>query len=252
MAVLERLQKIIARAGVASRRHAEQLIRAGHVTVNGAVITEMGSKADPEHDSIKVAGKLLRFPEAQVYLLLNKPARCVSTMSDPEGRRTLRDFVHGAGERVYPVGRLDYHAEGLLLLTNDGELANTMLRARNLRQTYWIKLKGALGRDEHGRIEQRSGARFRVVRPGPNPWYEVVLRGARRDVLRPELAHMGHPVEKMKRVGLAGLELGSLEPGEYRHLAPQELSALRRALLAAPDLSPGKVQRKRKLGRRTG
>jgi len=142
--MLERLQKIIARAGLASRRHAEELIASGCVTVNGRVISELGTKADESRDHIKVSGKLLRPAGQRVYLLLHKPPAVVSTMSDPEGRISLRDLLHGVSERVFPVGRLEYHASGLVLLTSDGELANRILRSHNLPQTYELKLKSLL------------------------------------------------------------------------------------------------------------
>src|ERR1700691_1594842 len=146
----ERIQKIIARAGLASRRHAEEMIRSGLVTVNGQLVTELGSKADIGRDHIKGSGRLLLPGEASahVYLILNKPVEVVATMSDPEGRKSLRDFLYGIPERVFPVGRLEYHSSGLVFLTNDGELANQMLKAHNLPQTYQLKLKILLIFDE--------------------------------------------------------------------------------------------------------
>src|SRR5215470_18127147 len=139
----ERLQKIIAAAGIASRRHAEQLIQAGQVSVNGKVVTELGTKADPQHDHIRVSGKLLKPSEAHVYLLVNKPKGYVTTVSDPEGRPTIMDLVKHVGERIYPVGRLDYASEGLLLLTNDGALANHLTRAAShVPKTYLVKVSG--------------------------------------------------------------------------------------------------------------
>src|SRR5215472_5140012 len=129
----ERMQKIIARAGIASRRHAEELIASGLVTVNGQTVTELGSKADESRDHIKVNGKLLRPETSRVYILLHKPPEVVSTMSDPEGRKSLADLLHGVPERVFPVGRLEYHASGLVFLTNDGELANKMLQSHHLQ-----------------------------------------------------------------------------------------------------------------------
>jgi 23S rRNA pseudouridine2605 synthase len=129
----ERLQKIIARAGVASRRHAEELISSGQVAVNGQTVTELGAKADAERDHIRVAGKLLHASETKVYIALNKPDGVVSTLQDPEGRRTIAGFLHGLQGRIFPVGRLEYHASGLMLLTNDGELANRTMRAHELR-----------------------------------------------------------------------------------------------------------------------
>ncbi len=144
----ERLQKIIARAGIASRRRAEEMMASGLVTVNGRVVTELGTKADESRDHIKVAGKLLRHDAERVYLLLHKPPEVVSTLSDPEGRRSLRDLLHGIPERVFPVGRLEYHSSGLVFLTNDGDLANRILKARNVPQVYQLKLKTLLTFEE--------------------------------------------------------------------------------------------------------
>jgi 23S rRNA pseudouridine2605 synthase len=226
----ERLQKLIARAGIASRRRAEQLIEAGEVTVNGRVVTELGSKADAERDTVKVSGRLLRFPEEKTYIVLNKPAGCVATMSDPEGRPTLRNYLHGVRGRVFPVGRLDFHSEGLLLLTNDGELANAVLRGGHLQQTYWVKVKAPLAPKELAELAAKTGLRVRLVKGGANPWYEAKLTEARRDTLRNALFRMGHPVAKLRRVGLANLELGKLGPGEYRALGAGELAGLKAEL----------------------
>src|SRR5689334_16371129 len=145
----ERLQKILSQAGVSSRRQAEKLIVEGRVTVNGAAVTELGSKADLERDHIKVDGKLIHAPKRLVYIALHKPNNTMTTMSDPEGRTTVMELLHGVKERVYPVGRLDYHSEGLLLLTNDGELANAMMSAAtHLAKTYLVKVNGALTTDQ--------------------------------------------------------------------------------------------------------
>jgi 23S rRNA pseudouridine2605 synthase len=228
--MLERLQKIIARAGVASRRHAEELIRSGLVTVNGRIITELGTKADESRDHIKVSGKLLRLESERVYLILHKPPEVVSTMSDPEGRRTVRDLLHGVPERVFPVGRLEYHASGLLFLTNDGELANRILRSHGLPQTYLIKLKSLLTFAEIESLERSTGVRLTRVRGKESPWYEVMLSESRRDVLRNKLFQTGHPVEKMQRTRIANLALDSLAPGQYRALSPAEVSNLARAV----------------------
>src|ERR1700746_1148561 len=151
---LERLQKIIATAGVASRRKAEQLITSGHVQVNGSTITELGSKADPATDHIRVNGKLLqREQERHVYLLLNKPKGYVTTVNDPEKRPTVMDLVRGVKGRVYPVGRLDYASEGLLLLTNDGELANLLMKAAShVPKTYVVKVAGTPGAEGRAKI----------------------------------------------------------------------------------------------------
>ncbi len=239
--MLERLQKIIARAGIASRRHAEQLILSGQVRVNGAVVTELGSKADPERDRIEAAGKLVRSAAARSYLLLNKPPQVVSTMADPEGRKSLRNYLGGVPGRVFPVGRLDYAASGLLLLTSDGELANRVLKAAaRLPQTYWIKVKARLGEVELKRLAQKVSAKVHPLRAphaagrhAANPWYEVTLAEARRDLLRRTLLVMGHPVEKMKRMKLANLDLGGLPEGRYRHLDPEEVAGLERAVQRA-------------------
>jgi len=226
----ERLQKIIARAGIASRRRAEEMMASGLVTVNGRIVTELGTKADESRDHIKVAGKLLRHDAERVYLLLNKPPEVVSTLSDPEGRRSLRDLLQGISERVFPVGRLEYHSSGLVFLTNDGDLANRILKARNLPQVYQLKLKSLLTFEEIETLSRTTGARISRVRGKDAPWYIVTLSDARRDALRNRLFQTGHPVEKLKRVSLGNLDLGSLQPGAHRALSPGEVAALKQAL----------------------
>ena len=239
--MLERLQKIIARAGIASRRHAEQLILSGQVKVNGRVVTQLGTKADPERDRIEAAGKLVRFPATKTYLVLHKPPQVVSTMADPEGRKTLQNFLRGVPGRVFPVGRLEYAASGLVLLTSDGDLANRILKAAGrLPQTYWVKVKGRLSEDERSRVERQVHARLRPLKSAralasraANPWYEVTLGEARRDLLRRSLLALGHPVEKIKRLILANLELAGLPEGRYRFLEPEEVAKLERLLARA-------------------
>ncbi|HKV05630.1 MAG TPA: S4 domain-containing protein [Candidatus Acidoferrales bacterium] len=230
----ERLQKIIARAGIASRRRAEEMMASGLVTVNGRTVTELGTKADESRDHIKVAGKLLRPESQRIYLLLHKPPEVVSTLSDPEGRPSLRDFLQGVPERVFPVGRLEYHSSGLVFLTNDGDVANRMLQSRRLPQTYHVKLKTLLTFAEIERLGQSTGARISRLRGKDAPWYVVTLSEARRDALRSRLFQTGHPVEKMKRVQFACLELDSLPPGQHRPLSPAEVAALKRALAGGP------------------
>src|ERR1700733_11187769 len=185
----ERLQKIIAAAGIASRRKSEELISGGLVSVNGKIVTELGSKADAEHDHIRVNGKLLHGPERHVYLLMNKPKGYVTTLRDPEGRPTVMNLLHGVGARVYPVGRLDYASEGLLLLTNDGNFAHFLMKAAShVPKTYMVKIAGkptpdSLGRlreglfiaSENGRRVRTAPAKVRVIRESENPWYEVTL-----------------------------------------------------------------------------
>jgi pseudouridine synthase len=243
----ERLQKIIARAGIASRRHAEQLIVSGQVRVNGHVITELGSKADPGADRIEAAGRVITAEERRVHILLNKPPEIVATMADPEGRKTLRNLLRGLAERVYPVGRLDYNASGLVFLTNDGDLAAEMLkRWQNLPQVYHVKVKGRLTPEQLDQFGREAGARMRPVRQpdsarghGANFWYEVELKDSKRDALRRVLFAAQHPVEKLKRIAIGPLTLEGLPPGHYRTLPEREVSQLRRAL-AAPKESKSK------------
>jgi 23S rRNA pseudouridine2605 synthase len=236
--MLERLQKIIANAGIASRRHAEDLIRSGQVRVNGVVVTELGAKADPERDRVEAAGRVAEAPDARVYLLLNKPPEVVATLADPEGRRTLRNFLVGVSERVFPVGRLDYAAGGAVFLTNDGDLASRMLKAlAALPQTYWIKVKGRLDETQmkslahaiHGKIFPLRAPHAAGKNP-PNPWYEVQFSGVRRDLLRRNLLAMGHPVEKMRRMKLASLDADTVPEGHYRELDAAEVAKLVRAI----------------------
>ncbi|MGA7916341.1 MAG: S4 domain-containing protein [Candidatus Acidiferrales bacterium] len=226
--MLERLQKIIARAGIASRRHAEELIKSGLVTVNGQTITELGSKADESSDHIKVQGKLLRPQTERVYLLLNKPPEVVSTMIDPEGRRTLTDLLYGVSQRVFPVGRLEYHSMGLVFLTNDGELANLMLKAHQLQQTYHLKLKNLLTFEEIADLSRTTGAQITRLKGKDAPWYEVTLSEARRDALRNRLFQTGHPVEKIKRVKIGNLAMESLSTAHHRPLSDAEVTTLRK------------------------
>jgi 23S rRNA pseudouridine2605 synthase len=237
--MLERLQKIIARAGIASRRHAEELIRSGQVRVNGVVVSELGAKADPERDRVEAAGRLAKQPAEPRYFILHKPVHVVSTMSDPEGRATLRHLLRGMAEGVFPVGRLDYDVSGLMLLTNDGELGDRISKSlARMPQVYWVKLKGKPNDETLRRVRHRAQARVmnRLRSPGSagpdaaNPWYEVEVNEAPRDLLRRALLDAGHPVEKMKRVKLGPLEIGSLPEALYRQLDSREVAQLRRAV----------------------
>ena len=244
--MLERLQKIIARAGIASRRHAEELISSGMVTVNGHTVTEMGSKADESRDHIKVNGRLLRPERDRIYLLLNKPPEIVSTMSDPEGRRALSDLLHGVTQRVFPVGRLEYHAMGLVFLTNDGDLANLMLKA-NLPQTYNLKLKTLLTFEEIENLARATGAHIVRIKGKDAPWYEVTLSETRSDALRNRLFQTGHAVEKTKRVAIGNLALESLAPGRHRELSEAEVATLSRSVQPKPGvLTPRRMRVKRR------
>jgi pseudouridine synthase len=235
----ERIQKIISQTGVASRRQAEKLMLEGRVTVNGTTVTELGSKADLERDHIKVDGKLIHAPKRQVYIALNKPISTVTTVTDPQQRATVMDLIRGVKERVYPVGRLDYHSEGLLLLTNDGEFANAIMSAAtHLPKTYIVKVTGELTTEEEqkfregvpimGRRTQPAG--LKLVHSAKNPWYEVRLFEGRNNQIRLMFKHFGKLVEKLKRVRIGPLELGPLKPGEFRHLTDTEVQKLKRAI----------------------
>lgn len=235
----ERLQKILAHAGIASRRKAEKFILEGRVKVNGAVITELGTKADLERDHIKVDGKRVQAPERLVYLAMNKPRNCVTTVSDPEGRPTVMDLVRGVKARVYPVGRLDYHSEGLLLLTNDGEFAKHITAAANhVTKTYVAKVNGQLTPAQEEIFRQGvslSGKRtapagLKLIQRAENPWYEVRLIEGRQNQIRLMFKNFGRLVEKLRRVRIGFLELGSLRPGEVRHLKPSEVARFRKLL----------------------
>jgi 23S rRNA pseudouridine2605 synthase len=239
---MERLQKIIAAAGVTSRRKAEELISSGHVQVNGTVVTELGSKADPEIDHVRVNGKLLHGAQRHVYLLLNKPKGYVTTMSDPEKRPTVMDLIHGVKGRVYPIGRLDYASEGLLLLTNDGELAHSLMKAAShVAKTYVVKVAGtpkeeaiaklragvSIATDDGKRVKT-GPALVRVVKEAANPWYEVTLVEGRNRQIRRMFEAVGHHVEKIKRVRYGPLNL-DVPPGKFRSLTLKEVERLKSA-----------------------
>jgi 23S rRNA pseudouridine2605 synthase len=235
----ERLQKLLAHAGIASRRRSEQLIIEGRVTVNGAVITELGTKADPERDHIKVDGKRVGGAEHLVYLAMNKPKSCMTTVSDPEGRPTVMDLLRGVKARVYPVGRLDYASEGLLLLTNDGEFAKRITSAaKHVVKIYVVKTKGSLTQAQEEKFREgvplegkkTAPAGLKLIRRAENPWYEVRLIEGRQNQIRLMFKHFGRLVEKLRRVRIGFLELGSLEPGEFRHLTRAEVARFRKML----------------------
>jgi 23S rRNA pseudouridine2605 synthase len=242
-----RLQKIIAQAGIVSRRKAEELILNGRVQVNGQTVTELGTKADPGRDHIRVDGKLLHGAQQHRYLMLNKPKGYVTTASDPEGRPTVMNFVERAGVRVFPVGRLDYQSEGLLLMTNDGELANALTRAAaKVEKVYLVKISGkpdgaAINQlrtgimIERGKPGSREGrvmtapAQVRLMRDAENPWYELTLIEGRNREIRKMFEEIGHHVEKIRRVGYGPLVL-DVPPGEVRELSQHEVEALRKSV----------------------
>jgi 23S rRNA pseudouridine2605 synthase len=247
----ERLQKIIAAAGVASRRKAEELITSGRVQVNGQMVTELGTKADAEQDHIRVDGKLLRGPERYSYIVLNKPKGYVTTVSDPEKRPTVMDLVRSARGRVYPVGRLDWASEGLLLLTNDGELANALMKASsNVPKTYVVKVagqpeeskleklrRGVSIAEKGGRRVRTAPAKIKLIREGDNPWLEVTIVEGRNRQVRKMFEEVGHHVEKIRRVQYGPLSL-DVPPGEFRSLSLEEVAKLKRAMAGSKAARP--------------
>jgi 23S rRNA pseudouridine2605 synthase len=235
----ERLQKILAHAGIASRRKAEDLILAGRVSVNGKTVTELGSKADLAADSVKVDGRVLSAPKHHLYIAFHKPKNVVTTLHDPEGRKTILSFFKGLHDRIYPIGRLDYASEGLLLLTNDGDFANKLMSpASHVVKTYLVKANGALTLEQeqefrrgipmHGRRTAPAG--LKLVRKGDNPWYEVRLVEGRQNQIRIMFKHFGRLVEKLKRVQIGFLPLGDLKPGAYRTLTNTEVARFRKLI----------------------
>jgi 23S rRNA pseudouridine2605 synthase len=233
----ERLQKILAQAGIASRRHAEAMIQNGRVTVNGHLVTQLGSKADPAADVIKVDGKKLRPAPRHVYVLLNKPKNVMSTSTDPEDRPTVVEYVKGkVKERVYPVGRLDFGSEGLIILTNDGEFTKSMTKAGVVSKVYHVKVAGvpdarSLERVRRGMYldkERLKASDVRQLKAGENPWYEVTLHQGRNQQIRRMFQAIGHPVEKLRRVRIGFLEDNKLSPGQWRYLTEAEVAQFRR------------------------
>ncbi len=256
----ERLQKIIARAGLASRREAEEMILGGRVRVNGRVITELGTKADPGQDHIKVDGKLLTRSEEPRYILLYKPKDVMTTLDDPEGRTTIVHLLRGVRERVFPVGRLDYHSEGLLLLTNDGELAFRLSHpSHGTVKTYQVKVRGVpedrlIEKLERGIVldgKRTRPAEIRRLRTTGkrheegNSWFEVHLQEGRTQQIRRMFSAIGHPVAKLKRIAIGSLSDPTLAPGQWRDLTPREVRQLARPEPATPRRRPARAAAKK-------
>jgi len=233
----QRLQKLIAAAGLASRREAERWIAAGRVTVNGA-IAAVGDSADPASDRIEVAGRLLASGERKYYVLLNKPVGYVTTVSDPEGRPVVTDLVRDVPARLYPVGRLDLTTEGLLLLTNDGELAHRLAHPRHaVEKTYLVRVRGILSDAARARLTEgvmledglTAPARVDNVRKaGSHTWLEITIHEGRNRQVRRMCEAVGHPVSRLKRIRLGFLELAELPVGKYRLLSAAEVARLKR------------------------
>lgn len=234
---LERIQKIISRAGVASRRAAEEMITQGRVTVNGKAVTELGAKADPTKDRIVVDGEVISFGGPRRYILLNKPKGYITSLSDPRGRPVVTDLLKRLKARVFPVGRLDYDTEGVLLMTNDGELTNRLIHPRyKIPKTYLVKVRDV---PDAGDIEKLSqGVYLEDGRTAPaivrfvrstkeNSWIEITVTEGKNQLIKRMCMRIGHPVNKLKRIRFAGLSLGSLKIGEARPLTEIELTKLK-------------------------
>lgn len=234
----ERLQKILSRAGVSSRRRAEELMQAGRVRVDGRVVTELGTRVDPKRERVEVDGRRI-FEQERIYIVLHKPRAVMSTMSDPEGRKTVADLVRRAGARVVPIGRLDYHTSGALLMTNDGDFAAVIGHpSKGALKTYVAKVSGVV--DDAGLERLRASieidgrrtqpAKVEVLRvEGDKTWLEVTLTEGRNRQVRRLGEFSGYPVMRLARQSVAGVSVEGLRPGEWRYLTADELSSLRQS-----------------------
>jgi 23S rRNA pseudouridine2605 synthase len=235
----ERLQKLIAQAGIASRRAAEEIIKAGEVTVNGEIITELGTKADPEKDHIKVRGKLINTKiqnRSSIYVLLNKPKGYLSSAADPEGRKLVTDLIKGRG-KLHPVGRLDYNTEGLIILTNDGDFTNFVASSKTIPKVYDVKVKGlpntnAINKLRRGiRLEDgfiTAPAEIRELKStDKNGWFEVTLLEGHNQQIRKMFDAVGHSVVKLKRISIGPIADKYLPVGESRPLTAEEMELFR-------------------------
>jgi pseudouridine synthase len=236
----ERLQKILSRAGITSRRKAENLILEGRVSVNGQIVRQLGAKAVLGKDEIRVDGKAMKPQVERVTLALFKPRGCVSTLHDPQGRLTVTDLLGDLSVRVYPVGRLDYDSDGLLLLTNDGELAHRLQHPRyKVAKTYLVKVRGHPDEGDLERLQQgvdledgpTAPAELNVVGEGETTtWLSLSLREGRKHQVKRMCAAVGHPALKLRRTNVGPIDLGTLRPAESRPLKSREVRALRRAV----------------------
>jgi 23S rRNA pseudouridine2605 synthase len=233
----ERLQKILAQAGIASRRKAEEFITQGRVSVNGHIVSELGSKADPDNDVIKVDGKKIHLATRLIYILLYKPKNVMSTSSDPEGRPTVMEYVKDrVKERVYPVGRLDFASEGLIILSNDGDFTKSMTQAGVVDKVYHVKVSGQPLESDIVRLrkgifydnERLAPCEIKLLKPSENPWYEVTLHQGRNQQLRNMFQSIGHPVEKLRRVRIGFLDDSKLKSGDWRYLSEEEVAQFKR------------------------
>ena len=235
---MERIQKILAQAGIASRREAEKMILEGRVVVNGTVIDALGLKADPLKDHIKVDGKRLPRYEPKLSLLLNKPRGYLCTVKDPEERRTIMDLLTRVKARVYPVGRLDFDAEGLVILTNDGDLAHLLSHPKfSIPRTYLAKVSGVPDEKQLNRLKRgivledgRARAVFILLlgQGEKNSWVRMVVAEGRNHLVKRMFMAIGHPVLKLKRVAFGSIQLGNLPPSQFRYLTPEEIEKLKK------------------------
>lgn len=235
--MLERLQKIISAAGITSRRASEELIVNGQVTINGVVVTELGTKADPAKDKITVNGKLLQVSEQRLYILLNKPAGYMTTLDDPEGRPLVTELLkEKINERVYPVGRLDYNTEGLLLLTNDGEWANRLMHPRHeIDKEYHVRVRGKAHNSQLNQLaagvvideKPTAPATVKLIKEGEqNDWLSITIHEGRNRQIRRMCEAVSLSVVRLKRVRYGSLVLGNLRSGEFRFLTEAEARQL--------------------------
>jgi len=247
--MLERLQKLISAAGITSRRASEELILNGRVTVNDCVVTELGSKADPAIDRIAVDGKPLVIASQKLYILLNKPVGYMTTLDDPEGRALVTDLLQEVKERVYPVGRLDYNTEGLLLLTSDGDWANRLMHPRHeIEKEYHVRVRGKVHTSQLAQLtngveidgKKTAPATVRLIKDGEqNDWLSITIHEGRNRQIRRMCEAVSLLVVRLKRVRYGVLSLGALKPGEFRYLSQAEVDALR-----DPAHAPLKAERK--------
>lgn len=231
-----RLHKYLAACGVASRRDSERLIREGRIMVNGRVVSRPGASVVPERDAVRVDGQRVHREARRVYYLLHKPPGYITTASDPEGRPTVLDLLPRIRERVFPVGRLDWSSEGLLILTNDGDLAHHLTHpSGHVPKIYRVKVKGIVGEPVLQRIRRgmvldgrrTSPARVRRLSSRTNSWLEITLHEGRRNQIRRMFRKMGHPVQKLKRVAIGKIADGDLPPGRVRELTEDEVRQLK-------------------------